>query len=145
MGLEDTVSLVTVEEGERLAVLGACATIAELVDAVVQEARVVTQVFQFVLQIRGVTLHCEVGIGDVPPVAEFKLDTAVLHVTDVGQRAGLTDVTRDGHLDDHAVGLLDVVVNAEGQLVVPEAEVQAEVGLFALLPLQVFVSQAVGL
>ena len=59
------------------------------------------------------------GIGNVELVSKFKLPTAVLHVTDIGQRTSLTNIAGNRHLDDHAVGLLDIVIHRECQLIVP--------------------------
>ena len=81
----------------------------------------------------------------MPLVAQLKLPAGVVHVAHVGVGFLLTHIAGDRHLDDHAVGLLHVIVDAEGQRVVEEAEVETEVGLLAFLPAQVFVGQVVRL
>ena len=69
------------------------------------------------------------SVADVPLVTKLELDTAVLHVTYVTDRFSLTYVRWDRHSHQHAVSSLDIVVDSKCQLVVPETEVETQVGL----------------
>ena len=93
---------------------------------------------------RCVGLNGKVCIGNVELVTQLKLDTLILHVAHVTDRLGFTYVAWDRHGHQHTIGLLDIVVNSKCKLVVPQAQVDTQVGLLTLLPLQVLVSQAVG-
>ena len=81
----------------------------------------------------------------MPLISQLKLKSRVLHISHVGKRLSLTYITRDRHLDNHSVGLLDEVVNGECQCIVEEAEVKTDVCLLTLLPLEVGIGKAVGL
>ena len=80
------------------------------------------------------------SIADVELITQLELNTRVLHIAYVTDRTALAYVAWDRHLHQHAVGLLYIVVYCEGQFVVPESEVETQVGLLALLPLKVLVS-----
>ena len=69
------------------------------------------------------------SIAHVPLVTQLKLDTTVLHVADITDRLGLADIRWDRHGHQHTVGLLDIVVNSKCKLVVPQAQVDTQVGL----------------
>ena len=83
-------------------------------------------------------------VADVPLVAQLELYTLVLHVAGVADRLRFTHIGRNGHRHQHAIGLLDVVVDGERQSLVEETEVESEVGLLALLPLDAGVSRRRG-
>ena len=142
--LEHTCCLVAIEEWERLTILGACTTVGELVDTIIEEAGVVTEVFKFVVEVGCITLDRVVEIAHMTAVAEFKFKAGVLHITHVTKRFRFTYITWDRHFDNHAVGFLDEVVGSECEGAVEETKVKTDVGLFALLPFEVGVGEAVG-
>ena len=84
-------------------------------------------------------------VADVTLPAKFDFDTLVLHVTHVAKRLGFAHIAWDRHGKDHAVGLLDEVIDAEGECILHEAEVDTKVVLLRLLPLEVGVGDTVGL
>ena len=90
----------------------------------------VTEVLQSVLDVRCITLYRVTEVADVTLVAKFEFDTLVLHVTNITSRLVLAEVAWYRHIDDHTIGLLDEVVNGEGESLVEETEVETEVSLF---------------
>ena len=120
--LEHASGLVTVEVGERHAVRAASqwTTCESLYTIVFDEARLITEILQRGLGVGGISLHREVGIADVPLVTQFELNTLVFHITDVTDWFVLTYVRRYRHGHQHAVGLLNVVVNGKRQSLIEE-------------------------
>ena len=84
-------------------------------------------------------------VADVTLPAKFDFDTLVLHITHVAKRLGFAHIAWDRHSKDHAVGLLDEVIDTEGECILHEAEVDTKVVLLRLLPLEVGVGDTVGL
>ena len=91
------------------------------------------------MQIGNISLGIEASIRDVPLIAELKLKTWVLHVTHVTDWLGLTYVAWDRHSNQHTVGLLYIIVSWECQRTAEETEVETDISLLTLLPLQVFI------
>ena len=91
------------------------------------------------MQIGNISLGIEASIRDVPLIAELKLKTRVLHITHVTDWLGLTYVAWDRHSNQHTVGLLYIIVSREGQRTAEETEVETDISLLTLLPLQVFI------
>ena len=75
----------------------------------------------------------------MPLITELKLKTRVLHITHVADWLGLTYVAWDRHSNQHTVGLLHIVIGTEGQCTAEESEVETDISLLTLLPLQVFI------
>ena len=66
--------------------------------------------------------------------SDLELHTPVLHLAEVGHRGALAHVGRNRLIHQHAVGVLDIVVYAEGQAAVEETGVETEIVLLGLLP-----------
>ena len=75
----------------------------------------------------------------MPLVAEFEFKTRVLHITHIADRLCLTYITWDRHGNQHTVGLLHIVIGTEGQCTAEESEVETDICLLTLLPLQVWI------
>ena len=73
-------------------------------------------------------------VTDLVLPTDLELHTPVLHLAQVGHRGALAHVGRDGLVHQHALGVLVVVVHAEGEAAVEQAQVQTQVGLLGLLP-----------
>ena len=97
------------------------------------------------MQVAYISLGIEASIRNVPLVAEFKLKTRVLHITHIADRLCLTYITWDRHGNQHTVGLLHIVIGTECQCTAEEAEVETDISLFTLLPLQVWVGCSIRL
>ena len=89
------------------------------------------------MQIGNICLGIEACIRNMPLVAKFELKTRVLHITYITDRLCLTYITWDRHGNQHAVSLLHIIVGTECQGTAEEAEIEADVCLLTLLPLQV--------
>ena len=75
----------------------------------------------------------------MPLIAELKLKTRVLHITHIADRFCLAYIARNWHRNQHSVSLLHIVIGTEGQCTAKESEVETDISLLALLPLQVFI------
>ena len=77
--------------------------------------------------------------------AEFELEALVLHVTSVdGRCLTADDERRCGARHEQVLGLLDEVVDAEGQASAEEDTVETEVQLLRGLPFQLVVTHRCG-
>ena len=91
------------------------------------------------MQIGNISLGIEASIRDVPLIAELKLKTRVLHITHIADRLSFAYIARNRHCNQHSVGLLHIVIGTEGQCTAEESEVETDISLLTLLPLQVFI------
>ena len=115
-------------------------TVSRLIEVIAE-----AQQFGGVVREGGSGLPLEVVCADGNGV-DSHLDTLVAHLTDVGPGAGI-EVGRHGHviLPKHIDGLLAIEIDATPDAVAEHSEVDTDVILGALLPLQVGVRVLVNL
>ena len=147
--LENAVGDVTVEVRERQAD-DTAGKLADLVAGAVQgglfaAGALDAEVGEDVLVPGEVGVDVIVQVADLVAVAEVELDAAVDHGAEVSGRCGVTGVTGNGHCVKHSGSQLVVNIDAGGEFVAPHAEVESEVGLDGLFPLDAGVHEAGGL
>ena len=75
----------------------------------------------------------------MPLVAKLELKTRVLHITHIADRLSFAYIAWNWHRNQHSVGLLHIVIGTESQCTAEESEVETDISLLTLLPLQVWI------